>query len=89
MAISCAPVVLAHRVLRKLPCQGAYEQNKWGGHFMVGERWPQLDEEPIRGRRYVFLMDEEGRMRWRGSGKGEEEEVESLLRCTRGLLSGR
>eukprot|EP00884_Botryococcus_braunii_P006519 jgi/Botrbrau1/15869/Bobra.40_1s0053.1 len=38
---------------------------------------------------YVFLMDEEGRMRWRGSGKGEEEEVESLIRCTRGLLSGR
>lgn len=39
--------------------------------------------------RYVFLMDGEGRMRWRGSGTADSDEVESLLRCTRGLLSKR
>ena len=29
--------------------------------------------------RYVYLLDEHGRMRWRGSGHGRPEEVAAML----------
>ena len=34
---------------------------------------------------HAFLVDVKGRVRWHGCGNAEEEEVVSLLRCTRDL----
>ncbi len=38
-------------------------------------------------RRYVYLVDGAGRVRWRGSGPAQPDEVEALLRCTEELLA--
>ena len=38
-------------------------------------------------RRYVYLVDSAGRVRWRGSGPAEGTEVDALLRCTEELLA--
>lgn len=35
---------------------------------------------------YVFLVDSQGRLRWRGSGSPSEKEMQTLLRCTDELL---
>lgn len=35
---------------------------------------------------YVFLVDRKGRVRWRASGMATEEEIESMVGCTRRLL---
>lgn len=35
---------------------------------------------------YVFLVDSQGRLRWRGSGTPTDQELQSLLRCTEELL---
>ena len=37
-------------------------------------------------RRYAFLIDSQGLVRWRGSGKAEQTEVDSLLRAADQLL---
>lgn len=34
---------------------------------------------------YVLLVDQKGRVRWRGTGKGTPDEIESLIRCARQL----
>ena len=34
---------------------------------------------------YVLLVDQKGRVRWRGTGKGTPDETESLIRCARQL----
>lgn len=39
--------------------------------------------------RYVFLVDAQGRLRWRGSGSPSEHELQTLLRCTEELLEQR
>lgn len=36
---------------------------------------------------YVLLVDQEGRVRWQGTGNGTPDEVESLVRCARQLLA--
>ena len=36
--------------------------------------------------RYVFLVDAQGRLRWRGSGSPSDSEMATLLRCTEELL---
>lgn len=36
---------------------------------------------------YVLLVDQEGRVRWQGTGKGTPDEVESLIRCARQLAA--
>lgn len=36
--------------------------------------------------RYVFLVDAQGRLRWRGSGSPSDSEMTTLLRCTEELL---
>ena len=35
---------------------------------------------------YSFLLDKDSRIRWRGSGIAEPEEVESMLNCAQQLL---
>ncbi|PRW59488.1 Mitochondria isoform 1 [Chlorella sorokiniana] len=35
---------------------------------------------------YVFLVDAQGRLRWRGSGNPSDSEMATLLRCTEQLL---
>ena len=35
---------------------------------------------------YVYLVDSIGRVRWRGSGRPDERELATLLRCTQELL---
>lgn len=36
---------------------------------------------------YVLLVDQEGRVRWQGTGKGTPDEIESLIRCARQLAA--
>eukprot|EP00752_Nemacystus_decipiens_P014387 g12797.t1 len=36
---------------------------------------------------YVLLVDQEGRVRWQGTGKGTPDEVELLIRCARQLAA--
>lgn len=43
-----------------------------------------FDHHPLR--RYVFLVDAQGRLRWRGSGNPSDSELATLLRCTEELL---
>ena len=38
---------------------------------------------------YVYLVDGEGRVRWRGSGNPEARELEALLKCSNQLLEDR
>ena len=35
---------------------------------------------------YAYLIDKEGMVRWRGIGLAQEEDLESLYRCTKDLL---
>ena len=35
---------------------------------------------------YAYLIDDFGRVRWRGCGKAEEEDLEALYKCTQELL---
>lgn len=36
--------------------------------------------------RYAFLIDDQGLVRWRGSGKAEKAEVDSLMRAADQLM---
>ena len=36
--------------------------------------------------RYVFLVDSQARVRWRGSGKASKDEVGYMLVCSKELL---
>lgn len=36
---------------------------------------------------YVYLVDGIGRVRWAGSGGGDEEEVANMIRCAKELVA--
>jgi hypothetical protein len=35
---------------------------------------------------YAYLIDDLGRVRWRGCGKAEDEDLEALYKCAQELL---
>jgi hypothetical protein len=53
-------------------------------HCMLPDQHAMM--RPTLPRRYVFLLDAAGRLRWRGSGSPAGGELATLLRCTEELL---
>ena len=50
------------------------------------DTWRAVPPSVCRGS-YVFLVDSQGRLRWRASGGPSEKELATLLRCTDELLA--
>jgi hypothetical protein len=56
-------------------------------HFGDGAALRRQLTAPNKMAGYVFLLDAAGRVRWRGSGLADAQEVEHMLSCTAALLA--
>ncbi|WWD18945.1 hypothetical protein CI109_103401 [Kwoniella shandongensis] len=66
-------------------------ESRWGTYFISGGEWSEFDvnqplglENKLLG--YVFLVDENLKVRWAGCGPATDDEAQSLRRATAVLL---
>lgn len=71
--------------------RGMREKGDWGKYFMVRRGLDDDVREAIGALNsrvgYVYLLDQECKIRWAGSAKADEEEKETLVRSLRRLIA--
>lgn len=70
--------------------RNALPEEEWKNYFLVNYELPNVVRETLglvnKTVGYVFLVDEECRIRWAGSGQARPDEKESLVRGLRRLI---